>query len=290
MLDTDSRPDFLVIGAMKSATSTLHAQLARQPGFTMADPKEPNFFSDDMIYALGGEWYANLFRDAPYGTIRGESSTHYSKLPTYPRTVERIAAALPRVKRIDVMRHPIDRLISHYRHERNVGALDAGIEEAVDVDPTLIDYGRYSYQLARYLESFGPENILPIFFDRLIPNSAEQFERIGRFLGLSRRLTWNPTLKPQNVTSQRLRRSPPREAFVTSPLLTPIRQRLFPKVLAAPIEGFLRENAEIPEIPPSLMERLVNTFDADLDRLSEWFGITLDCENFSKVTTERTRE
>ena len=48
------RPDFIVIGAMKSATTTLHEQLARQPGFFMSRPKEPNFFSDDENYGRGG--------------------------------------------------------------------------------------------------------------------------------------------------------------------------------------------------------------------------------------------
>ena len=58
------RPDFIVIGAMKSATTTLHEQLARQPGVIMSRPKEPNFFSDDRIYARGWGWYSSLFRPA----------------------------------------------------------------------------------------------------------------------------------------------------------------------------------------------------------------------------------
>ncbi len=47
------RPDFIVIGAMKSATTTLHEQLARQPGIFMCRPKEPNFFSDDENLRAG---------------------------------------------------------------------------------------------------------------------------------------------------------------------------------------------------------------------------------------------
>ncbi len=44
-------PDFVIIGAMKCATSTLHEQLAQQPGICMTEPKEPNFFSDADQYA-----------------------------------------------------------------------------------------------------------------------------------------------------------------------------------------------------------------------------------------------
>src|SRR5271167_2267183 len=99
------RPDFVVIGAMKSATTTLHEQLARQPGFFMSRPKEPSFFSDDRVHARGWAWYSSLFRLAKPRDLRGESSTHYTKLPTHPRTVERMVRHLPRLKLIYVMRH-----------------------------------------------------------------------------------------------------------------------------------------------------------------------------------------
>src|SRR5271168_5119276 len=111
------RPDFIVIGAMKSATTTLHEQLARQPGVCMSRPKEPNFFSDDANYAQGWRWYSSHFRGSRAGVGRGESSTHYTKLPTFPRTVERMVRDLPRIKLIYVMRHPIERLVSQYVHE-----------------------------------------------------------------------------------------------------------------------------------------------------------------------------
>ena len=80
-------PDFIVIGAMKSATSTLHEQLAVQPGFFMSAEKEPNFFSNDENYAHGLAWYRSLFDNAASSDLCGESSTHYTKLPTYPNTV-----------------------------------------------------------------------------------------------------------------------------------------------------------------------------------------------------------
>lgn len=112
-----TKPDFIIIGAMKCATSSLHTQLAQQPGIFMTTPKEPNFFSDDGQFALGLSWYKNLFSDAQSGDICGESSTHYSKLPDYPQCIQRMSFYLPTVKLIYVMRHPIDRLVSHYIHQ-----------------------------------------------------------------------------------------------------------------------------------------------------------------------------
>ena len=65
-------PDFLIIGAMKCGTSTLQAQLAAQPGIFMTTPKEPNFFSDDAIYANGLGWYEDLFAGAGPDDRKGE--------------------------------------------------------------------------------------------------------------------------------------------------------------------------------------------------------------------------
>ncbi len=110
-------PDFMVIGAMKCGTSALHEQLHAQPGVFMCTPKEPNFFSDDEIYARGIAWYSSLFDDAPAVAICGESSTHSTKLPDLPHAVGRIAEHCPGAKFVYVMRNPLDRLVSHYMHE-----------------------------------------------------------------------------------------------------------------------------------------------------------------------------
>ncbi len=65
-----SLPDFLIVGAMKCGTSTLAAQLGAQPGLFMTTPKEPNFFSDDDVYARGMAWYRALFDAAPRARSR----------------------------------------------------------------------------------------------------------------------------------------------------------------------------------------------------------------------------
>ena len=58
-------PDFLIIGAMKCGTTTLQAQLALQEGVFMTTPKEPNFFSDDDVYARGLDWYSRFLMALP---------------------------------------------------------------------------------------------------------------------------------------------------------------------------------------------------------------------------------
>lgn len=276
---------------MKSATTTLHEQLARQPGVFMCHPKEPNFFSDDEVYARGWRWYGSLFRAAGPSDLCGESSTHYTKLPTYPRTIDRMLRDLPRLKIIYVMRHPIDRLISQYVHEVTVGRISQGLREAVGRHPELVEYGRYSMQLQPYLDAYGPDAVLPVFFSRLVTHSQEELERIGRFLGHGGEWRWDESLEPQNQGRARLRPSPVRDVLVQAPVLTTIRQRVVPRRLSESLKGFWRARVDPPRLTPSLEARLREVFDADLAQLGSWLGLSrLDCENFHVVTVGRAHE
>jgi hypothetical protein len=136
-----SRPDFLIIGAMKSGTSTLAAQLSEQGGIFMATPKEPNFFSDDDIFARGLDWYAALFEAADPGDLKGEASTHYTKLPTYPETLDRARAVLEAPRLVYMIRNPIDRAVSHFIHEWSQGVMSDDMTAEFARNPRLSTTG-----------------------------------------------------------------------------------------------------------------------------------------------------
>jgi hypothetical protein len=284
------RPDFIVIGAMKCATTTLHEQLARQPGVFMTRPKEPSYFSDDEIYQRGWGWYSSLFRGARDGDLRGESSTHYSKLPTHPHTVARMVVHLPRLKLVYIMRHPIERLISQYVHELTAGRFRLGIRQALRRCPELIDYSRYSMQLQPFVDAYGFEHILPVFFPRLVTHSQEELERIGKFLGHGGPIAWDFALRPQNVGRERLRPSHIRNALLVAPGLSALRQRIVPKRWSESFKEFWRAEIEPPRMAADLRVELAEIFDADLAELGSWLGIRLDCESFDEVTAARARE
>ena len=161
------KPDFIIIGAMKCATTSLHDQLAAHPGIHMSVPKEPNFFSDAEQWGRGLDWYWDLFAGAKDGDLCGESSTHYTKLPKHDKVIDRLAEHVPDAKFVYVMRHPIDRLVSHYIHEWTQRVIEQPIKEAIDAHPNMVEFGMYARQLRPYVERFGRERILPVFFDRL---------------------------------------------------------------------------------------------------------------------------
>lgn len=276
-------PHFVIIGAMKSATSSLYEQLSGQPGIFMCTPKEPNFFSDDEQYAKGMSWYSSLFADAHEGSLVGEASTHYTKLPTHPGTVQRLKEHLPDARFIYVMRHPVNRLISHYIHEWSTGVYRCGIEEAIDKYPELVTYGCYAMQLEPYFEAFGRSAVLPVFFDHLLSEPQAELERICRFIGYGGQPVWIQDLKPDNVSSERIRRFPGYRILVESGPATWLRHHFIPQSLRNAVKMKLRMQ-ERPVLSEKAQVRLEQEFDRDLEILGKFLGVNLDCRNFKRVT------
>jgi len=277
------KPDFIIIGAMKSATSSLHVQLASHGGIFMSDPKEPFYFSDDDQYRRGVDWYLSLFANADENDLCGESSTHYTKRPDYPETIPRMKALLPDVRLIYVMRHPIERLVSHYVHQWTQNVIRCDIDEAVGRYPELIDYGRYSYQLDPYIDAYGKASILPVFFTAMEQRPQMELERIARFIGYDHAVTWNDDLGAQNVSAERLRHFRGYRLLVDSWPLALLRRTLVPQSVRDMVKARLTMR-DRPVLSAASTARLESIFDQDLQVLSEWLGVDLNCRNFNEKT------
>lgn len=279
-------PHFIIIGAMKAATSTLQEQLARQPGIFMSDPKEPNFFSDDDQYSKGLAWYEELFAGAHDGDLRGEASTHYTKLPTHPKSLERMCERLPYVRLVYVMRHPVDRLVSHYIHEWSMGNIHCGIDEAVSKHPEMIAYGQYATQIEPFLAAYGRDAVLPVFFDRLTHEPQTELERVCHFIGYEGNPKWQMDIEPSNVSSQRLRRFPLYGLVVKSTMATRLRRALIPQGLRDWVKTKLTMRQR-PVLSQEIRSALESEFDGDLARLGGWLGAPLSCKKFKQLTGSR---
>lgn len=280
-----TKPNFIIIGAMKSATSTLHEQLAQQSGIFMSTPKEPNYFSDDAQYALGDSWYDALFKDAKPGDLCGESSTHYTKLPDYPLTLVRMSKRLKDPKLIYVMRHPIDRLISHYIHQWTQNVFKCDINDAIDKYEELTSYSCYAKQLTPYFELYGHENILPVFTESLRINPQKELERVADYIGYDKAVLWQEELVEQNVSSQRIRIFKGYDLLIESILMTFLRRKLIPKNFRNRIKRALTMTKR-PEIDQAHYEKLAALFDKDLAMLGEMLDVELNCVNYKNVVSE----
>ncbi|MCB2426634.1 sulfotransferase domain-containing protein [Methylophaga pinxianii] len=275
------KPDFIIIGAMKSATSTLHEQLALQPGFFMSTPKEPNFFSDDDIYNLGLDWYSDLFSKAEIDDICGESSTHYTKLPDYPQTLERMRSYLPSLKLIYVVRHPIDRLISHYMHQWSQNVIKTDINQAIEQFDELINYSRYSMQISPYIKQYGAENIHIVFSEALRVRPQYELEKVATFLGYSKPVIWYDDLPEQNVSSQRVRRFNGYKLIVDNPILAWLRRTFIPQSFRDKVKNRLTLQMR-PEIDEHHKQKLTQIFNEDLAVLGSMLNVELTLQNYKE--------
>lgn len=127
-----TRPDFLIIGAQKSGTTSLYNYLVQHPQVLSARRKELHFF--DYDYRRGKLWYRRHLPDksqlryeknrvgAPI--ITGEASPCYMVFPQPP---ERISRFVPQVKLIVLLRNPVDRAFSQY--QMNIAKKTAHINE-----------------------------------------------------------------------------------------------------------------------------------------------------------------
>jgi hypothetical protein len=185
-------PDFLVIGAMKAGTTTLHAHLKRHPQIFMCDPKEPGYFSQPRKWALGAEWYTSLFRDASADQLCGEASTCYSRQRQFPAAAARIGKHVPGARLVYVLRDPVSRAYSHYCHRMRERWLLEGLppvtfDEACQQDVGLIDAGFYAKQLCAYWSSFSQDRFLGLTLEELTSQPRETMHRVFAFLGVDSR-------------------------------------------------------------------------------------------------------
>jgi len=229
-------PDFLVVGAMKSGTTSLYAYLIQHPQISKPNHKEIYFFSTDLYYQ-GIKWYKAHF---PLKTIQNtltfEASTDYIFVP---KAVKRIHQCLPNVKIILLLRNPVDRAVSHYFHEIQRYREHLSISEALQYEkhrlPQLetilerdIKYdnykndpfihfsyqsrGLYIEQIKRFLGYFPKNRLLIINSEKFYAQPNDVMTQIYHFLDL------NPDyivkdFTPRNVTPNSIKTHIPKNVY-----------------------------------------------------------------------------
>lgn len=182
-------PSFLVIGAAKAGTTSLHHYLAQHPEISMCPYKEPHFFSSDVIHARGLEWYKGLFAGIDHERVCGEASTSYSRWPQTRDVPRRIHDCMPDAKLIYLVREPVARIESEcmqaLKCERYVlgeHALPRSIDALVDDLPLLVRSSEYIEQIESYLQWFARDQLLVILQEDLARAPRQTLARVFRFL------------------------------------------------------------------------------------------------------------
>ncbi len=243
------RPNFLVVGAQKCATSTLCEVLGSHPDVFMTDPKEPYFFSHDEVFSRGWKWYESLFAGAAGRRMLGEGSTTYSQRGLYPAAAERIAQGLPGVRVLYIVRHPLQRIESHWMHLRAHGGRETRpFAQALRERPEYIDNTLYLRQIDVYRALLGEDRTLVLFLEDLRADQPAVLRRCFEFLGV-------PPDAPLAAAGARLNVS--EEKRVDTPLLRPFRR--------VPLFGALRD-----AVPPALREPFRRILKKPIEGRPEW--------------------
>lgn len=196
-------PDFIIGGAAKSGTSTLHELLDRLPGvfipareiflFTIDDFEQHPEFSvagdggwEPRDFAANRDeylaWYSAFFADAPDGALVGEDSTSY--LPGR-HAAERIHRELPNARLIFLLRDPAARTYSQYWHDLRVGRITEDFEATLRHAPgTLISRSLYVEQVRRYLDRFPRRQLQFLLFEALVADPTAVMREVADFLGI----------------------------------------------------------------------------------------------------------
>lgn len=204
-------PTFLVIGAQKAGTTSLHEYLRNHPAVLTATVKEVQYFNKE--YWRGERWYRSQFPLAARATaVRrqtgvapqiGEATAAYLFDPRVPARVQRLT---PAVKLVAVMRDPVERAYSHYQMELRWGRETVPFEEALlreakelpnqlqriardPLDPngfacSYVARGRYAEQLERWLALFPREQLLVVVSEELRADPAAVTAQVFEFLGV----------------------------------------------------------------------------------------------------------
>ena len=190
-----TQPNFFVVGAAKSGTTSLYQYLIQHPQIAMPSLKEPHFFGE---YRPSGrkienmDAYLGLFKGFEEFRAVGEASTAYLYSPSAP---EEIKAAFPDAKIIIVLRNPVDRAYSLYWNHIRDCAEDLTFEGALDAESArmkagwaygfhYVQSGMYSAQVNRYLKTFGRDKIKVFLFEELKNDPSRLLKECASFLGV----------------------------------------------------------------------------------------------------------
>ncbi|MGY1697007.1 MULTISPECIES: sulfotransferase [unclassified Geodermatophilus] len=222
--DAERLPQFVIAGAPKAGTTALHAALATHPGLYLSPVKEPKYYltdgrppprsrqrgPGDAHSAREWVWrradYLRLFDGAPPGTVRGESTPFY----LHDRAAQRrLAADVPGIRVVVVVRDPVDRAWSNWVHLRADGLEpEADFRTAVSREDARVaagwapfwhyrGLGRYGEQLRDLYAVLPRSQVLLLRYRQLVDTPRETLDRVSAFLGVEPGVAH--TVAPENV-------------------------------------------------------------------------------------------
>jgi hypothetical protein len=298
------RPNFLLLGAAKSGTTSLAHYLAQHPDLCFSDPKEPIFFEAEYERGLDSYW------ETYFSSWNGERAVGEGRVYNLflPFVSPRIWESLPDARLIAILRDPVMRAYSHWWHrfsrgleklsfpdaiEENLSQLEGGLSFEGREGERLwrrglyrnthatryrlyLELGLYAEQLERYLALFPTSRLRVFLYEDLVTDAAAVVRDLWRFVGI------DPGYELRDNSAQNERRDA-RTAPAAARLIRTARalelRRLVPRALRERALALVPERrAERPPVESAAREQLGRFFEPHnralarlLDRdLSHW--------------------
>lgn len=280
------QPHFLVIGAQKAGTTSLHQALAQHPRLWLPEIKELHYF--DRI-DLGpdqrdGAGLSHAFAPAAPDMLCGESTPCYLFHPSSAQHIARLLG--PQTRLIVLLRHPVDRAYSHYCMNRRKGYEKRSFLEAFQADNQALNStneqnvlrfsyrqrGHYLEQLQRYFEVFPADSIwVGIYEHHIRQEWTLTWQHICEHLGIDNHGA--PQLKKLNTAREI--RSPAVAWMMQQPALKRLKNALLPRKANLRMRQWLTDSA--PPLDASLRNELdAQYYAAERKALQELIGQNLD--------------
>ena len=296
---SNNLPNFLIVGAAKCGTSSLHNYLNQHPDVFMPSynekgmkVKEPRFLIKDLVKDRlhNGVWswreYQSLFDDVKNEKTIGEATVLY--LYYYKLAIKNIKLYLgDDVKIIIMLRNPTERAFSAYNHVSRSINEPLLFEEALELednrlknDETLTPMvmykamGLYHDMVNAYVENF--KNVHVIMYEDFQQNTKEVVKKTLAFLGILRSGELD-THSKHNVGGKSWCFSFLKQFFMKDNFIKKQLRVIFPKTLRKRfrvfLEYFLKE--KVKPINPETKKKLISFFRNDLEKLEKLLNIDL---------------
>lgn len=288
-------PNFLIVGASRSGTTSIYHYLRQHPEIYLSPLKEPNFLSDKFTRLIhkgvmvdkgkniikNFEEYKRLFLNAKNEKAIGEVSPE--NLLFYEDAIKRIKKYLGEVKIIIILRNPIERAFSYYVHLIKEFGNFLSFEETLEMKeeeggdgwmfygPRCLSGGFYYNQVKAYLDNFNQCKIY--LYDDLQKDTLALLKDIFEFLNVDSLFIPNVEIKynisgiPKNKIKHEFLNK-----LIRSVILARIIKRLLlPKDKRIEVSKFIHNiksrNLEKPQLKPETREYLKNLYREDILKL-----------------------
>lgn len=259
-----NEPNFLILGAQKAGTSSLHYYLAQHPMLSGGIKKELGYFHRDIFFGKSfSEYKSDL--SGPKHKIYFEATPEYL---SHPGAAKNIHEKLPNAKLIILLRDPITRAYSAWNHYKqhfetgqyvktikNKPRLDGNLlfekifcgreefptfRECIDIEfdliaeqqgfePAILRRGLYLEQIEEYWQFFDANQILILGFKDFIENTNQKLNEICRFIGVDE-IDWSTVDREPRNTRQYVQKIKAEDQMILERFYAEPNRKLFERI------------------------------------------------------------